>query len=63
VHFIELLGLCVAQADALLRHDAQAGFLDHERTCKNIRLFAKDVYPAIKDLAGTRPLDLPIAAE
>jgi methylmalonyl-CoA mutase len=41
----------------------QAGFLDHERTCKNIRLFAKDVYPAIKDLAGTRPLDLPIAAE
>ena len=41
----------------------QAGFLDHERTAKNIRLFAKDVYPAIKDLAGTKPLDLPIAAE
>ena len=41
----------------------QAGFLDHESTCKNIRLFAKEVYPAIKDLAGTKPLDLPIAAE
>jgi alkanesulfonate monooxygenase SsuD/methylene tetrahydromethanopterin reductase-like flavin-dependent oxidoreductase (luciferase family) len=41
----------------------QAGFLDHERTARNIRLFAKDVYPAIKDLAGTKPLDLPLAAE
>jgi len=41
----------------------QAGFLDHERTAQNIRRFAKDVYPAIKDLAGTKPLDLPIAAE
>lgn len=34
----------------------QAGFLDHERTCKNIRLFARECYPRIKDLARTRPL-------
>lgn len=33
----------------------QAGFLDHERTCKNIRLFAKECYPQIKDLVGTQP--------
>lgn len=32
----------------------QAGFLDHERTVKNIRLFAREVYPRIKHLAGTR---------
>jgi alkanesulfonate monooxygenase SsuD/methylene tetrahydromethanopterin reductase-like flavin-dependent oxidoreductase (luciferase family) len=30
----------------------QAGFLDHKRTVSNIRLFAKDVYPQIRDLAG-----------
>ena len=41
----------------------QAGFLDHERTCKNIRLFAKECYPAIKDLARTKPLDTKAAAE
>lgn len=34
----------------------QAGFLDHERTCKNIRLFANECYPQIKDLARTQPL-------
>jgi alkanesulfonate monooxygenase SsuD/methylene tetrahydromethanopterin reductase-like flavin-dependent oxidoreductase (luciferase family) len=41
----------------------QAGFLDHERTCKNIRLFAKECYPQIKDLARTKPLDTKAAAE
>ena len=41
----------------------QAGFLDHERTCKNIKLFAKECYPQIKDLARTRPLDTKEAAE
>lgn len=34
----------------------QAGFLDHERTCKNIRLFAKECYPQVRELARTRPL-------
>jgi hypothetical protein len=32
----------------------QAGFLDHARTVSNIRLFAKEVYPQIRDLPGTR---------
>ncbi len=41
----------------------QAGFLDHERTAKNIRMFAKEVYPAIKDLARTKPLETKAAAE
>ncbi len=41
----------------------QAGFLDHKRTCSNIKMFARDVYPAIRDLARTKPLDLPAAAE
>ncbi len=34
----------------------QAGFLDHKRTVGNIRMFAKEVYPAIKDLARTKPV-------
>jgi alkanesulfonate monooxygenase SsuD/methylene tetrahydromethanopterin reductase-like flavin-dependent oxidoreductase (luciferase family) len=34
----------------------QAGFLDHKRTVSNIRLFAKEVYPQIKDLGRTRPV-------
>ena len=34
----------------------QAGFLDHKRTVSNINLFAKEVYPRIKHLAGTREL-------
>ena len=34
----------------------QAGFLDHQRTVGNIRMFAKEVYPAIKDLARTKPV-------
>ncbi len=41
----------------------QAGFLDHKRTVANIRLFAKEVYPAIKDLAPTRPSKPRAAAE
>ncbi len=32
----------------------QAGFLDHKRTVANIRMFAKEVYPAIKGLARTK---------
>jgi alkanesulfonate monooxygenase SsuD/methylene tetrahydromethanopterin reductase-like flavin-dependent oxidoreductase (luciferase family) len=31
----------------------QAGFLDHARTVKSMTLFAKEVYPQIKDLAET----------
>jgi alkanesulfonate monooxygenase SsuD/methylene tetrahydromethanopterin reductase-like flavin-dependent oxidoreductase (luciferase family) len=41
----------------------QAGFLDHERTVKNIRLFAKECYPQIRDLARTRPISSKAAAE
>ena len=29
----------------------QAGFLDHEETMKGIRLFGREVYPRLKDLA------------
>ncbi len=32
----------------------QAGFLDHKRTVSNINLFAKEVYPRIKHLVGTK---------
>jgi alkanesulfonate monooxygenase SsuD/methylene tetrahydromethanopterin reductase-like flavin-dependent oxidoreductase (luciferase family) len=28
----------------------QAGFMTHEKTCRNLELFAKEVYPAIRDL-------------
>ena len=31
----------------------QAGFLNHERTVRNIQLFAREVYPHIKDLPGS----------
>ncbi len=41
----------------------QAGFLDHKRTCQNIRMFAKEVYPAIRDLPRTQPIDDKLAAE
>jgi alkanesulfonate monooxygenase SsuD/methylene tetrahydromethanopterin reductase-like flavin-dependent oxidoreductase (luciferase family) len=41
----------------------QAGFLDHARTVANIRLFAKECYPAIRDLARTKPLASKAAAE
>jgi alkanesulfonate monooxygenase SsuD/methylene tetrahydromethanopterin reductase-like flavin-dependent oxidoreductase (luciferase family) len=33
----------------------QAGFLDHKRTVANIRMFAREVYPAIRDLPRTKP--------
>jgi alkanesulfonate monooxygenase SsuD/methylene tetrahydromethanopterin reductase-like flavin-dependent oxidoreductase (luciferase family) len=42
----------------------QAGFLDHKSTVSNMTLFAKEVYPQIRDLPNTvsaRPM--PIAAE
>ncbi len=41
----------------------QAGFIDHDRTCANIRLFAKEVYPQIRDLARTQPIEGSLAAE
>ena len=41
----------------------QAGFLDHKRTVRSMTLFAKEVYPQIKDLARTRPLNAKGAAE
>lgn len=31
----------------------QAGFLDHRRTVRNIELFAREVYPQIRHLAGS----------
>jgi alkanesulfonate monooxygenase SsuD/methylene tetrahydromethanopterin reductase-like flavin-dependent oxidoreductase (luciferase family) len=34
----------------------QAGFLSHERTVRSMTLFAKEVYPQIKHLPGTRAL-------
>ena len=33
----------------------QAGFLDHKRTVSSMTLFAKEVYPQIKDLPRTKP--------
>ena len=41
----------------------QAGHLSHERTKRSITLFAKEVYPQVKDLARTRPLNARAAAE
>ncbi len=41
----------------------QAGTLDHATTVKSMTLFAKEVYPQIKDLARTRPLNAQAAAE
>jgi alkanesulfonate monooxygenase SsuD/methylene tetrahydromethanopterin reductase-like flavin-dependent oxidoreductase (luciferase family) len=41
----------------------QAGFLSHERTVRSMTLFAKEVYPQIKDLARTRPAQTRAAAE
>jgi alkanesulfonate monooxygenase SsuD/methylene tetrahydromethanopterin reductase-like flavin-dependent oxidoreductase (luciferase family) len=34
----------------------QAGFLDHKSTVRNMTLFAKEVYPQIRDLPGTRQI-------
>jgi alkanesulfonate monooxygenase SsuD/methylene tetrahydromethanopterin reductase-like flavin-dependent oxidoreductase (luciferase family) len=41
----------------------QAGFLSHERTVRSMTLFAKEVYPRIKDLPRTKPLKTRAAAE
>ena len=41
----------------------QAGFLDNKRTVSNISLFAKEVYPQIKDLPGLKAILPSIAAE
>ena len=41
----------------------QAGFLDHKRTVSNINLFAKEVYPQIRNMLGTRALMGQQAAE
>lgn len=41
----------------------QAGHLDHASTLKNIRLFAREVYPQVRDLPRTKPLNVKAAAE
>ncbi len=41
----------------------QAGFLDHASTVKNMTLFAKEVYPQIRDLPRSQPLNAKAAAE
>lgn len=41
----------------------QAGFLSHEKTLKSIKLFAREVYPQVKDLPRTKPLNAKAAAE
>ncbi|MDB5571543.1 MAG: Flavin-dependent oxidoreductase, luciferase family [Hyphomicrobiales bacterium] len=41
----------------------QAGHLSHERTVRSMTLFAKEVYPQVRDLARTRPLNARAAAE
>lgn len=41
----------------------QAGFMSHERTVRSMSLFAKEVYPQIKDLARTKPAPARAAAE
>jgi alkanesulfonate monooxygenase SsuD/methylene tetrahydromethanopterin reductase-like flavin-dependent oxidoreductase (luciferase family) len=41
----------------------QAGHLDHKRTVRNIELFAREVYPAIKDLPRSMARPFAAAAE
>jgi hypothetical protein len=41
----------------------QAGHLDHERTVASMTLFAKEVYPQIRDLPRSQPLNAQAAAE
>lgn len=45
----------------------QGGHLDHEETCDNIRLFAKEVYPRLQELTAGNPAStappLQVAAE
>jgi alkanesulfonate monooxygenase SsuD/methylene tetrahydromethanopterin reductase-like flavin-dependent oxidoreductase (luciferase family) len=49
--------------DHLLMMD-HAGFMPHERTVKAMTLFAREVYPQIKDLPRTQPgRSAPAAAE
>jgi alkanesulfonate monooxygenase SsuD/methylene tetrahydromethanopterin reductase-like flavin-dependent oxidoreductase (luciferase family) len=40
----------------------QAGHLDHNRTVKSMTLFAREVYPQIKDLPRTKPVSVKRAA-
>jgi alkanesulfonate monooxygenase SsuD/methylene tetrahydromethanopterin reductase-like flavin-dependent oxidoreductase (luciferase family) len=55
--FYELVG----GFDHLLMMD-HAGFMDHARTVKAMTLFAREVYPQIKDLPRTQPLRVARAA-
>ncbi|MDB5532278.1 MAG: putative monooxygenase protein [Hyphomicrobiales bacterium] len=41
----------------------QAGHMSHERTVRSMTLFAKEVYPQVRDLARTKPLNAKVAAE
>ena len=41
----------------------QAGSLDHARTVKSMTMFAREVYPQIKDLPRSQPLNAKAAAE
>ena len=41
----------------------QAGFIDHKSVVRSMTLFAKEVYPQIKDLPRTAPLAAGVAAE
>ena len=41
----------------------QAGSLDHASTVKSMTLFAKEVYPQIRELPRTKPLSTQEAAE
>jgi alkanesulfonate monooxygenase SsuD/methylene tetrahydromethanopterin reductase-like flavin-dependent oxidoreductase (luciferase family) len=41
----------------------QAGHLSHKRTVDSMTLFAREVYPQIKHLARTQPLNAKVAAE
>lgn len=47
--------------DHLLMMD-HAGFMSHERTVRSMTLFAREVYPHIKDLPRTQPLRVASAA-
>ena len=47
--------------DHLLMMD-HAGFMNHERTVRSMSLFAREVYPQIKDLPRTTPLRVAVAA-
>lgn len=41
----------------------QAGAIDHKSVVRSMTLFAKEVYPQIKDLPRTKPLAMGVAAE